>query len=310
MAKFWRKKVVTFKIESAYGTNATPTGAANAVRAMNVSWNPMEGQDVELGHETPWLGNQGTVVADQHATLSFELPLVGSGAAGTAPECGPVLRAMGLAQTIVASTSVTYNPISSGFESATIQLEIDGVLFQTVGARGDMDIVANASGIPVLMCRFTGLWVAPSDATITSPDISNWLDPKVVSNANTPVFTIDGDDHVMRSFKLALGNDLQTRFLVGVEEIVIVDRAEMVETQIEATALSVLNPYTLAAAGSDVPIVLQHEAVAGRIVTLNVPKAKIMRPGAPTEAQGIMEWPLSFKPLPDTGNDQFTIVFT
>jgi hypothetical protein len=309
-AKKWRKKVLTFKIETTYGTNAVPTGAANAVRAKNVTWNPMEGQDVDLGHETPYLGNQGTTPADLHATLSFEIDLVGSGTAGTAPESGAVLRALGCAETVSAGTSVTYNPISGAMEAATIQLNIDGILYQTTGARGDCDIVANASGIPVLQCKFTGLFVAPSDTAAQTPDYSAWLDPKVVSNANSPVFTIDGDDRIMRSFKMAFGNDVQPRFLVGAEEIVVPDRAEMVEMQIEATALSGFNPYAIAAAGGDVPLVLQHEAAAGRIVTLNIPKVQLMRPGAPTEAQGIMEWPLSGKPLPDAGNDQWTLVFT
>ncbi|MBY6118543.1 hypothetical protein KUV64_05325 [Mameliella alba] len=310
MPKYWRKKVLTFKLEDTYGTNSGPTGAANAVRAKNVKWNPMNGQDVELGHETPYLGNSGTIPADVHATLSFDLDLVGSGAAGTAPEAGSVLRALGCAETVVADTSVTYNPISGDMEAATIALNIDGILFVTTGARGDCDLIANASGIPLLQCRFTGLFTVPTDAAPETPDYSAWLDPKVISNANTPVFTIDGGSRVMRSFKMAFGNDIQPRFLVGDENIAMPDRSEQIECQIQATALSVFNPYALALSGSRVPINLQHEAVAGRIVTLSVPNAQVMRPGEPTEGQGIMEWPLMFTPRADSGNDQWTLTFT
>jgi len=35
-----------------------------------------------------------------------------------------------------------------------------------------------------------------------------------------------------------------------------------------------------------------------------------VHPGAPTEAQGITEWPLNLTPLPDTGNDQWTLTLT
>ncbi|MGH1416898.1 MAG: phage tail tube protein [Pelagimonas sp.] len=310
MTKFWRKKVILFKTEATYGTDALPTGAVNAVRAKNVRLSPMEGTDVDLGHEVPWLGNQGSVPADLHVTLSFEVDLVGSGTAGQAPAFGPMLLACGCAETIDAGTSVTYNPVSSDMDAGTAYINIDGILFTSVGMRGTCDVVVNASGVPVLQFNFTGLYVPPSDSAAPVSDTSAWPDPKVASHQNTPVFTIDGTPHVMRSFKLSQANEVEPRFLIGKEEVVISDRAEMIECQIEATTLAVFNPYNLAQAQAKVPLVLQHEATAGRISTLSVPAAQVQRPDAPTEAQGIMESPLRFKPQPTFGNDQWTLTFT
>lgn len=309
-AKYWRKKVILAKLESTYGTDPTPTGAADAVRAKNVRFNPQEGGDKDLGHETPYMGANATIAVDLHGTLEFDVDLVGSGTAGTAPAFGALLRGCGMAETIVADTSVTYNPISAAFESLTLYLNVDGILYTMTGARGTCTIEANASSEPLLRFKFTALYTAPSDAGAPTPTLTGWLDPKVVSDRNTPTFTIAGSDRILRSMTLDLGNTVEPRFLVNHEEIVISDRAEMLQMQVEAAALAAFNPYALAEAGTRVAIVLQHEATAGRIITLSVPTAQAMRPGTPTEAQGITEWPLSFKPLPALGNDQFTLAFT
>lgn len=310
MAKFWRKKVILFKVETAYGTDAVPTGAVNAIKAKNVRLTPMEGTDVDLGHEQPFLGNQGSAIADLHANLTFEVDLVGSGTAGQAPAFGPLLLACGCAETTVADTSVTYNPISANMDAGTSYINIDGLLFVSTGMRGTFDLVVNASGVPVLQFNMTGLYVPPSDSPAPTPDYSTWPDPKVASNQNTPVFQIDGADLIMRSFKLTMGNEVSPRFLIGHEEVVISDRAEMIETQIETPDLATFNPYALAEQQTRVSLTLTHEAQAGRVATLAVPSAQMQRPDAPTDAQGIVESPLRLKPLPVTGNDQWTLTFT
>jgi hypothetical protein len=97
MPKFWRKKTLLAKIEGTYNTDPTPTGAANAILAVEVEWDPMLGEDVNRNLELPAFGNQGTVPIDLHGRLSFKVELAASGAAGTAPAWGPLLRACGVA---------------------------------------------------------------------------------------------------------------------------------------------------------------------------------------------------------------------
>ncbi|AWI83067.1 hypothetical protein CEW88_04950 [Alloyangia pacifica] len=312
MALYFRKKVLLAAIEASYGLDEVPTGAANAMLASEISINPMEGSDLERGHDTPFLGASGTIPTDLHATMTFRVELAGSGTAGTAPAWGPLLRACGVAETLNASTSVIYNPISGGFESATIYLNIDGTLYALVGARGDCNITVNASAIPQLEFTFTGLWVKPVAAALPSADYSAFLKPLAGSKANTPTFTIGGTNHVMRNFRLGLGNDVQGRFLIGpdAEQIVIVDRSDMVETQIEAVALATLDPFALARDQETVAIALAHGKTAGNIATIDVPQAQMQRPSGLTEGQGIKEWSLNLVPLPDAGNDQWTLTLT
>lgn len=310
MPKFWRKKILLAKIEEVYGADSVPTGALNAILATDVSLTPMEGQDLSRALDQPWFGAQPTVPVDLHAKLSFKVELAGSGAAGTAPAWGPILRACGLAQTISAGVSVTYNPITDNPESATLYLNVDGTLMRLLGARGTMTARVAASGIPYLEFEMTGLYTAPTDAAAPVPDYAAFQKPLHGSAANTPVFTLGGTSLVMRSFMLNLGNAVEGRFLIGAENILITDRTSTIEATVEAVALATFDPFSRAAAQTDQAIVLTHGTAAGNIVTLNVPKAQMQRPAGLEQNQNIVEWPLRLVPIPSAGNDEFTLTLT
>lgn len=310
MALKWKSKIMLAKIESSYGVDSTPTGSANAILAKDVSLQPMEGNDVSRDLDTPWLGPQGTIPAELHMKISFKVELQASGTAGTAPAWGPLLRACAVAETISASTSVTYNPITDSHESVAIHLWVDTTRYVLLGSRGNCKVAMTAQGIPYLEFTFTGLFAQPSQETRPTPTLTGFQKPLVATKVNTPTYTIDGTDFVMRSFSLDLGNKVENRFLVGSESILITDKADMIETTVEAVALSSFNPFSLAAAQTPVEVELIHGTAAGKIITINAPTAQIQRPRGLENAQDIVEWPLSLVPLPDTGNDQWTMVLT
>ncbi len=105
---------------------------------------------------------------------------------------------------------------------------------------------------------------------------------------------------------------MQNRFLIGssVDQVIIVDRAPALEMTIEAEPVATFNPYALAQAQTQVAVVLQHGVAAGRRATLNLPRLQMQRPDSPTEEQGRVMWPLKGVPLPNTGNDELTLVLT
>lgn len=310
MPKFWNTKVLLAKIETTYGVDAVPTGAANAILAQQVRIQPMEGQDVARELDRPLFAADGTVAADLHAKLTFRVELAASGVAGTAPGWSALMRACGCAQTIAAGTSVTFNPISTGIESATIHFHYDGIRHRLRGARGTFRIGIEASAIPYIEFEFTGLFEPADDSANPAADLAAFLTPQIVNTANTPVFTVDGDAMVMRSFMFNAGVQVEPRFLVGSESILITGRSEQVECTVEAVAMSTFNPYTAARDATKLPIVLQHGTAAGSRVTLNLPLAQMQRPGGVEGQQNVAEWPLRFVPHPDAGNDQWTLVLT
>jgi hypothetical protein len=310
MAKYWNQKVLLAKIETTYGVDAAPTGGANAILAQNVRLTPMEGQDVARELDRPLHGADATIAADLHAKLAFRVELAPSGSLGVAPGWGPLLRACGCAQVIVPTTSVTYNPISSAHESATMHFFYDGILHALVGARGTFKLMCETSGIPFIEFEFTGLFAPATDQAQPTATLTAFKDPLIVNSTNTPVFSIDGVTMVMRSFSFDGAVGVQPRFLVGSESIIITGRSEKIETTVEAVAMAVFNPYTRAQSAAKMPIVLQHGTVAGARSTLNVPLAQMQRPGGVDGNQNIAEWPLAFVPQMNAGNDQWTLALT
>lgn len=308
--KKWRKKLLLFKIESAYATDPTPTGGANAILATQVALEPMLGNEVNRDLERPYLGADDMIPSELHRRLTFKVELEPSGTEGEAPAWGPLLRACAMAETVVADTSVTYNPVSDSHESGTFYLNIDGTLFKMTGARGNCVIEVNAQGIVYLNFTFTGLYSAASETALATPDYTRYLQPKIATSANTPTFTIDGTDFVLRSLSLDLGNQVETRFLIGEEEILITDKAEVLNATVKAVPLTTLDPMALAIAQTAVEVQLVHGTAAGRIATLDVPTAQFGRLSGLENAQNIVEWPLRMIPLPASGNDQFTLTLT
>lgn len=304
--KYWRKKVLLAKIEATYGTDALPA-AANAIEAQDVQLRPMEGQDVDRALERPYFGSSGTIPVDLHMVLTFKVQLAGSGAAGTAPAWGVLLRGCAMAETITPGQDAVYNPVSDGIESLTFYLNIDGVLFKLRGGRGTLEVDVNASGIPEASFTFTGVFTKASDQAAPTPDYTAWQVPEAASSANTPVFTLNGQARVMRSFKLNVANTVSPRFLIGRDSIEITDRQALVECQVEGTNIAGFDPFQLALDRSSVAVALTHGTQAGQRVAIAVPAAQMQRPGQAANGDGVVEWPLRLSAKPVAGNDDFTI---
>lgn len=93
----FRKKMILAKIESVYGTDPTPTGAANAILTKDLSIQTFQGNTVELNYDKPYLGNDKSLYTAPYTTVSFGVDVAGSGTAGTVPAYDPLLRACGFA---------------------------------------------------------------------------------------------------------------------------------------------------------------------------------------------------------------------
>jgi hypothetical protein len=306
----WNTKILAAKIETTYGTDPVPTGAANAILAKDVVWTPMNGNDLDRELDMPSLGQLGSIPAELHAKLAFKVELAPSGAAGVAPGWGVLMRACGCAEVVVATTSVTYNPVTDNHSSVTFYLWIGGTRYVMRGARGNAKFAVTAQGIPYIEFEFTGLYQAPTETARSAPTLTGFQRPLMASDLNTPTFTISATDFILRSLNFDLGNKVETRFLINSEEVWITDKVEALEFVIEATLISTWNPFAIAAAMTTVPLVFAHGVGAGKIATLNLPLMQLQRPQALQAAQNIKEWSLRGVPLPNAGNDQWTLVLT
>jgi hypothetical protein len=311
MPIFWKSKTILVKKETTYGTDAAPV-AANAVLLTDVSFQPMEGDDVSRNIELPYMGAQDTIAAGLRAVLTGTFELVGSGTAGTAPGWSMLMRMLGVAEVIVATTSVTYSPVSANHESGSIYFFVGPTRYVMTGCRGTGELTVTAQGVPGVRVTLTGLFTIPSDQAAPAIDLSSFQEPQVASKTNTPTFTIGGVSFVLRQFGLNLGNDVQPRMLVGREEIAIVDRSETASVTVEAVPMATYNPYQMSISPKPrQAIALSHGTVAGRRVAISLPRAVQQRPSGLDNQQGVVEWPLTFVPLPSAaGNDQWSISLT
>lgn len=311
MPVYFRQMVLLAKIEAAYATDPTLTGASNSILAKNVTLRPMEGQDVSRDLISAYLGGQATIPAGLNVVIEFATELAGSGEAGTAPAWGVLLRAGGAAEVVDADTSVTYSPISDAMESVYMKFWLGGTLHALKGARGTGVINLDAQAVPQIQWTFTGLWVPPADVARATPDFSAYVDPLIVCKANTPQFKINNVSLVLRNYSLDLGNQVEGRFLANDEKVLITDHVEQLTATVEVTPLATFDPFTLANAQTQVPVLIQHGTAAGNIVTITAPTCQIKRPPAATNNQGIAERQYTLSPLPtDAGNDQWSMVLT
>ena len=307
----FKSKIVLAKVEATEGTDAAPTGALNAMLLTDVQIQPMEGEDVSRNLELPHLGAQEEIATAIRVVLTGSFELVGSGTAGEAPAWGPLMRACAAAEIITPDTSVEYVPVSDDHEAVSIHFHIGPTRHVLLGAKGTGVISMNAQGIPVCRGTWTGLFVTPADQARPQVDLTAFQPPQVASKANTPVYTIDGISFIGRSYELNLGNDVQPRLLFNAEQIVVVDRAEVLSMTVQAVPLATYNPYSRAIERTRTAIVIEHGTVAGRKVRIETPTAVQRRPAGIENQQGVVEWPLTFTPLPtDAGDDQWTITLT
>jgi hypothetical protein len=307
MSLFTRKQTILAKIESSYGVDPTPTGAANAMLVGNLQYTPINAEQVNRIGVKGYLGNGDTLLTQLSTQVSFEIELAGAGAAGTAPAWGPLLRACGFSETIDTGVDVTYAPRSTGFESVTIYFNNDGILHKMLGARGTFELDVTVKQIPVLKFTFTGKYTAPADTAVPTCDFSDFQIPKIPSTANTTNFSLFSYAGALESLQLNLGGEVNYRTLIGDESVLFVDRKPSGIMVIEAPLLATKDFFAIAAAGTTGALALQHGQTAGNIVTLSAPRVSLGNIGY-QDSEGVQMLSLPFVIAPDSGNDELEIV--
>ncbi|HQS08719.1 MAG: hypothetical protein B7Y12_02180 [Rhizobiales bacterium 24-66-13] len=308
MAKrFWRKLAATAKIETTYGTDAVPTGAANAIQLNDVSLTPLAGEEKTRDLLTAYYGHQGVLLVGDYVELQGFVELAGSGTAGTAPAYGPLLRACGLAETTVATTSVTYAPASAGQEALTLYLNLDGVNHVMLGARGTFTLALAPKEIPRLVFTFRGLLGPITALALPTAVLTAFKKPVPVSKANTALWTLHGFAAIAESFSFDLGAQVEARHLVGDESIQITGRQATGTMVVEADTLAAKDWISIARAHTTGALAIRHGLTAGNIIEINAPAVQIGRPTY-GNTQGITNYSLPLMFTPVTGDDEFAIV--
>jgi len=311
MALLTRKRLLLAKAEATYGTDSSPAGT-DAVLVRELEITPLQSDTVERELIRPYLGASQTLLANTRVEITFQVELAGSGAAGTAPRFGSILKACGFSETVVSSTSVTYAPVSSSFSSVTLYYNVDGVRHKLTGCRGTFTLNGTVGEIPYIEFTMTGIYNAPTDTALPSATYTNQAVPLVFKDGNTSSFQLLSYAGCLQSIEMDMGNEVAYRELVGcTKEVLITDRKVSGNVMIEAVALATKNYFTAALSDSTLGnLQFTHGITAGNIVTVSSSTVDIGDVSY-DDQDGITMLSIPVVAIPSSsGNDEVSIVFT
>lgn len=305
-------KILAFKMEATYNTDPVPTAAANVIAAENVEINPLKMDVDTIDVVSNSFGGGIKVVAATWASIKFSYPLCGGGAPrGTAPNHGPLKRAAGWAQTVTASTNVTYSLVSTGEESVACYYWNDGVLYKMLGIRGSISEDWTARKAPRGTFEGMGLVVPVVDQAMPTPTEPSIPRPVAVNKANTTL-TIGGYAVRMASFTWAQGNEVVYNNRTGREDVQIGGRQFSGKAVFEmplVAEMDFLGANGLCTLATPVAMSIVHGSAIGNTLTRTLPKVQLFNPN-PRDEGGIVMLECDVHIAKTGSNDEMTCVYT
>ena len=317
MARLIRKTAILAKLEATYGQAAVPDGSADAMLISDATIE-YQYQNVSRDLLRPYLGASEELVGTRTVQMSFTVELAGSGTPDAPPAWGTLLRASGMAETIVDGECVEYNPVSGGMESATIDYSVDGVRYRATGCRGTATVGLVEGERPTLQFTFTGLDGGAVAAADPGVDFAAWQIPHVVTNANSAgvllgctyldgVFT-GGTQYSSRGLQIELGQNVQHVPLLGREAVEITGRETKGSMQLDLTAAQVVSFMTAINANTPTSLGFTHGTQAGGKVLVYAPSVQRINPKVEDfNGTALLAMDLRLAPT-STGNDEIRII--
>lgn len=257
----------------------------------NLSADIYKGGTQELDYDGPDAGQDVPQIRTNPSNaFDFEVDFVASGVLGTAPASGQLLQACGFAETVTASTDVTYTKADAD-NIAALDLEMrhivdrDGTprdyLYKTVGAKGQVGLDLTEGEIPMLkISNMEGDYITPSDVTGVDPDQTTMDALKAnlalpVDGDNTLVFQLNNKNLCVSSFSCSnlTGYTTERANIAGgcKYTAITAGTVEFTMTFLEVDWTSEFNPYAYAETESGVqrfPFKVVHGTVAGQQLEL------------------------------------------
>lgn len=317
MPRLTRKTIILAKIETTAGTDAVPTGAANAmlVSEPSITYNY---SNVDRDNLRSYLGASEQLTGTRYVTLGFSVELAAAGTAGTAPAFAPLLLGCAMAEAISAGARVEYNPVSDS-STLTIYYHHDGVLKKALGAKGTFTLSAEEGTIPKLNFTFTGVDGGVTAVANPNPTLTAWRAPLVVNTVNSGQILLGGTyasgnitggtSYCSRGLNLDLGNDVQYMAMLGpCTGVDVVNRNTTGSMQLDLDAAAEVAAFTAINANTLISLGWTHGSTAGSKVTVFAPKVQRINPGS-EDYNGRVLMSMDLRLTPNIGNDELMLTF-
>lgn len=318
MTRYIRNTVVTAKVEVTPGTDALPTGLADAVLVSDMSITPLDAANIDRNNIKGFFGANEQLVGPASVKTSYTVELAGSGAAGTAPALGDLLLGCAMAEGILAAPPrVEYTPVSTGLKTLTNYYYDDGVLHKLLGVMGECTITAKVGERPVLKFDFTGLDGGIAEA-MTAGTYADWKAPVAMTKTNVTDITLGatyalgaltgGTVHNSTGLEVKLGNSVNFTPMLSKEDVDINNREVSGSFELELTAAQEVAFMAQVKSNAQQSLALTIGKVAGNTVIIFFAAVQLTNPKK-AELNGKRLIGYDFRAIPVAGNDEMRLVF-
>ena len=299
-------KMLLAKIETTYGTDSTPDATNNFIAACNISvtpnltYNDTCATDGSLSPRAGTLGQKYMQV-----TFDHQLQMESSSDYKT-PPIDPLLLACGY----VDATDGIYKPRTTGFQSVTLYVYEEDLLWKITGCRGDVEFDLSAGNDVTLKFTFQGAYTTPTITSGTFP--SSWTDKggsPVVAMGGT--FAWGSENPTIESLAFGLHNDVS--IVPSIAATNGITGAHIVNRKPEGS----FDPEVVFS--NDIDFWTPYEALTQTAITysvndgtakmdISIPKTEITQI-ATGDRSGVLKYDITFRPIRDSGDDEISLTF-
>ncbi len=320
MTRYIRNTLILVKPETVIGTDAVPTGVADACLVATMSITPLDANNVDRDLVRGYFGSSEQLVGTASVKVGFSVELAGSGTAVTPPQWGDLLLGCAAAEALLATPNrVEYTPVSTGLKTLTIYYYDDGVLHKLVGSMGNAKLSAKVGERPMLTFDFIGLDAGISAATATGT-FTAWRTPVVMTKLNVVDITIGstyavgaltgGTVYPSTGLTMDLGNSVKFKALLSNESVDVTDRDTVGHMDLELTAAQEVTFMATVKSNALQSVALTIGTVAGNKIIVFNPSVQLINP-TKGELNGVrlLGYDLRMVPTPSgSGNDEWRLV--
>ncbi len=327
MPRFERESVVLGKLEATYGTDPTPTGAANAILVGNLKPFALVSNNLARDLVRGYMGGSEQIVGSNYAKMAFDVEFQSSGSmtTPTKPAWNDLLQIAGFKDGVgSAGSRVEYDLVTdyTALKAMTFYHHDSGVLDKLLGARADLSIDLTVGKRPLFSFDLMGLNGGKTAVSNASPTLSAWVKPRAVTDANTGAVVLGctyatgalsgGTEYVSAGFTLKLGNKLSFNDLLGTastpgQMVTITDRDATGTVQFELTAAQEVTFDATVLAATTQSLGVVHGTTAGQKMLVFLPNVQLINPKkSAINGRRMMSYDL--RVLPSSGNDEVKLV--
>jgi hypothetical protein len=319
MPRYVRKTVILVKPETTSGTDAVPTGSANAIQAMDMTITPLDARNVDTNIMYPWFGASPSLVGTASVKCSFSVLLAGAALAATAPAWGALLLACANAETtgLLTPNRVEYLTASDTLKTSTIYWYDDGLLHKLLGCFGNVKLSAKSGEAPKLTFDFTGIDAGVSANANATAVFSGWKMPVAITKANVTDINLGGTyasgaitggtAYNSTGITLDWGNEVAFAPMLTTEQVVLKGRKASGTLSVELTAAQEVTQMAAVKANTLTSVGFVIGTTTGNKIMLHLPSVQLINPKK-EEFEGMRLIGFDMRVLPVAGNDEIRIV--